>query len=124
MAVLIQPMIPAQAAGVAFTADPVSGEHHTVIEAVDGLGDRLVSGAADPERWTVALSGMIESPPEQNVLTTEQARLIGDLARRVEEHQGTPQDIEWAIADGSVWLLQARPITTLPNAGPELIPIP
>ena len=124
MAVLIQPMIPAQAAGVAFTVDPVSGEHHTVIEAVDGLGERLVSGAADPERWIVALSGTIESPPEKNVLTIEEARLIGDLARRVEEHQGTPQDIEWAIADGSVWLLQTRPITTLPKSGPELIPIP
>ena len=124
MAVLIQPMIPAQAAGVAFTTDPVSGEHHTVIEAVAGLGDRLVSGAADPERWTVTVSGMIDPPPEQNVLTTGQAQVIGDLARRVEEHQGRPQDIEWAIADGSLWLLQARPITTLPNAGPELIEIP
>jgi len=124
MAVLIQPMIPADAAGVAFTTDPVSGEHHTVIEAVAGLGERLLSGEADPERWIVASSGIINPPAEENLLTTEQARMIGDLARRVEEHQGRPQDIEWAIAGGSIWLLQARPITTLHSARSELIPIP
>jgi len=124
MAVLIQPMIPAEAAGVAVTIDPVSGAHRTVIEAIDGLGERLVSGTADPERWIVASSGMIDPPHRQKVLTTEQARMIGDLARRVEEHQGRPQDIEWAIADGTLWLLQARPITTLPKSPPELVPIP
>ena len=124
MAVLIQPMIPAEAAGVAFTADPVSGKHHTVIEAVAGLGERLVSGAANPERWIVASSGVIDPPAEKTVLTTEQARAIGDLADRVEKHQGSPQDIEWAIADGLLWLLQARPITTFGPAGTGQIPIP
>ena len=124
MAVLIQPMIPAEAAGVAFTADPVSGKHHTVIEAVAGLGERLVSGAANPERWIVASSGVIDPPAEKTVLTTEQARAIGDLADRVEKHQGSPQDIEWAIADGLLWLLQARLITTFGPAGTGQIPIP
>jgi phosphohistidine swiveling domain-containing protein len=124
MAVLIQPMIAADAAGVAFTVDPVSGRHRTVIEAVKGLGERLVSGAATPERWTVEEDGSIEAPSEARVLKAEQARAVGDLARRVEEHQGRPQDIEWAIGGGSLWLLQARPITTLPSSGPELIPIP
>jgi pyruvate,water dikinase len=124
MAVLIQPMIAADAAGVAFTADPVSGLQRTVIEAVEGLGERLVSGAATPERWTVEEDGSIESPPTAKVLETEQARAIGDLARRVEEHLGHPQDIEWAIDGSSLWLLQARPITTLSNAAePITIPI-
>ena len=123
MAVLIQPMVAAAAAGVAFTADPVSGRRQTVIEAVEGLGERLVSGAASPERWTVDEDGSLGAPPATTVLTSEQARAASDLARRVEAHLGRPQDIEWAIAGGSLWLLQARPITTLPSAAPELIPI-
>jgi len=124
MAVLIQPMIAADAAGVAFTADPVSGQHRIVIEAVEGLGEHLVSGAATPERWTVEEDGSIEAPSVAMALNTEKARAIGDLARSVEQHLARPQDIEWAIAGGSLWLLQARPITTLPDTGPELIPIP
>lgn len=124
MAVLIQPMIAAEAAGVAFTVDPVSGSHRTVIEAVEGLGERLVSGAATPERWTLEEDGSIDAPALATALDSDKARAIGELAGRVEKHQGRPQDIEWAFADGSLWLLQARPITTLPSAGPELIPIP
>ena len=124
MAILIQPMIAADSAGVAFTADPVNGRHRTVIEAVEGLGERLVSGAATPERWTMEEDGSTEAPSMPTVLSAEQARAVGDLARRVEEHFRRPQDIEWAIGGGSLWLLQARPITTLPSAAPELIPIP
>jgi pyruvate,water dikinase len=123
MAVLIQPMIAAEAAGVAFTADPVSGRHRIVIEAVAGLGERLVSGAATPERWTVEDDGSIEAPAAATALKAEQASAIGDLARKVEEHFGRPQDIEWAIANDILWLLQARPITTLSSAASELIPI-
>jgi pyruvate,water dikinase len=123
LAVLIQPMIAADAAGVAFTIDPVSGKQHTVIEAVEGLGERMVSGAATPERWTVGEDDSIAAPSGATVLDAVQARAIGDLARRVEEHLGRPQDIEWAIGGSSLWLLQARPITTWPSAGPELIPI-
>jgi len=124
LAVLIQPMIAADAAGVAFTIDPVSARDRIVIEAVEGLGDRLVSGAATPERWTVEQDGSIEGPSVATVLDADQARTIGDLARKVEDHLERPQDIEWAIAGGSLWLLQARPITTLPSNGLELIPIP
>jgi rifampicin phosphotransferase len=123
MAVLIQPMIAADSAGVSFTADPVSGRHRTVIEAVEGLGEGLVSGAVTPEQWVIEEDGSIVVPPEATVLDAVQARAIGGLARRVEEHLGSPQDIEWAIGGGSLWLLQARPITSLPGAGAELIPI-
>jgi pyruvate,water dikinase len=122
MAVLIQPMIEAEAAGVAFTIEPVTGRRQVVVEAVEGLGERLVSGAANPERWTMEEDGSIVSPNEATVLDPDRASAVGDLARRVEEHLGRPQDIEWAIARGSLWLLQARPITTL--TAPELIPIP
>jgi phosphohistidine swiveling domain-containing protein len=124
MAVLIQPMIAAEAAGVAFTTDPVSGQHRTVIEAVEGLGERLVSGSATPERWTLEEDGSIDAPSLATALDSDQARAVRELAQRVEEHLGRPQDIEWAISGSSIWLLQARPITTLPSAGPELIPIP
>jgi rifampicin phosphotransferase len=124
IAVLIQPMIAADAAGVAFTTDPVSGKHHTVIEAVEGLGERLVSGAVTPERWTVEADSSIVAPSGATALDAEQARAVGDLALRVEKHRGRPQDIEWAIDGGALWLLQARPITTVPSAAPELIPIP
>jgi len=124
MAVLIQPMIAAEAAGVAFTVDPVSGVRRTVIEAVEGLGERLVSGAATPERWILEGDRSIEAPSAATALDAAKAGAIGELARRVEEHLGRPQDIEWAIAGGSLWLLQARPITTLRTDGPELIPIP
>jgi phosphohistidine swiveling domain-containing protein len=124
MAILIQPMIAADAAGVAFTTDPVTGGHRTIIEAVEGLGERLVSGAATPERWTVEEDGSMEAPSVATALDAEHARAVGDLASRVEKHLGRPQDIEWAIAGGSLWLLQARPITTLPRNGLELIPIP
>jgi pyruvate,water dikinase len=124
MAVLIQPMVAADSAGVAFTTDPVSGRHRTVIEAVEGLGERLVSGAATPERWELGADGALDAPSAATVVNAEQARAIGELARRVEEHFGRAQDIEWAIAGGSLWLLQARPITTLPSAASDFIPIP
>jgi pyruvate,water dikinase len=123
LAVLIQPMIAADVAGVAFTADPVSGQRQMIIEAVEGLGEGLVSGAADPERWTVAEDDVVEAPTTPTVLEADSAQAIAGLARRVEAYLGGPQDIEWAIADGTLWLLQARPITGLPNATQELIPI-
>ncbi|MGH2659938.1 MAG: PEP/pyruvate-binding domain-containing protein, partial [Actinomycetota bacterium] len=113
MAALIQPMIAAEAAGVAFTTDPVTGRHRTLIEAVEGLGERLVSGAATPERWTVEEDDSIEAPSEATGLDAERVRAIAELARRVEEHFGRAQDIEWAFEGRSLWLLQARPITTL-----------
>jgi phosphohistidine swiveling domain-containing protein len=124
IAVLIQPMVAARAAGVAFSADPVTGRRVTLIEAVEGLGERLVSGAVTPERWTVEADGSIDAPPAAAALDARWARAIDDVAHMVEEHLGRPQDIEWAIDDGSLWLLQARPITTFASLGPELIPIP
>jgi pyruvate,water dikinase len=123
MAILIQPMIAADAAGVAFTLDPVSGHRSVVIEAVQGIADRLVSGRATPERWTVSPATIVQAPPGAQVLNEEVAREIAELARRVEDHLGVPQDIEWATAAGKLWLLQARPITTSADRWQTLIPI-
>ena len=108
-AIVVQRMVPAEAAGVAFSADPVSGlRGRVVISAVRGLGEALVSGEADGEDWLV--TDRAEGPGE--VLSPAQAEAVADLARRAEAVFGCPQDIEWAIADGQLFMLQSRPITT------------
>lgn len=118
MAVLIMPMLAPEAAGIAFTRDPVSGSEVVVIEAVAGVADGLAAGTTSGERWTVNVTATSESPTA-TVLTPDQATQIAELARRVEAaSDGQPQDIEWAIADGAVFLLQARPITTMSKLEP------
>ncbi len=123
-AVLVQRMVPADAAGVAFSADPKTGERGvTIIEAVRGLGDRLVSGAVTPERWRVSASGADRGRgAEEVVLSEASARRVAALAREQEELFGAPQDIEWAMRGDDLFLLQSRPITALP-AAPVPIPV-
>ena len=114
-AIVVQTMIDATAAGVAFSADPVSGlRHHAVVSAVAGLGDRLVSGEEDGETWTVdtVRNAIVSAPDGETVLTPDQAQEVARLAHGIEEAFGAPQDIEWAIAEGTLHILQARPITT------------
>ncbi len=114
MAVLVQGMVNADAAGVAFSASPVTGDRgECVVNAVRGLGERLVSGEATPDEWAARGDNVICRSAPEGAITPSQARAIVGLARRVESHFGAPQDIEWAIANGEVFLLQARPITTL-----------
>ncbi len=120
MAVLIQRMVPADAAGVAFTADPVTGDRDRVrVSAVRGTGERLVGGEAVADEWVVTPQDIrCEAEPE-GAVDADQVRKVADLARRVEEWAEAPQDVEWALADGEVHLLQARPITALPRP-PEI----
>ena len=115
MAVLVQQMVQPRAAGVAFTANPLTGDpDETIVTAVAGLGESLVSGEAVGEQWTVRASD-ITCNREGNILTSEQARQVAELARRIHERAGVPQDIEWALDhDGALFLLQARPMTALP----------
>lgn len=116
MAVLVQRMVRADAAGVAFTADPVTGARdEVVVTAVAGLGEALVSGAAVGEEWLIR-GEHVEVVRAGRVLRPEQAAAVAGLARRVAAHLGGPQDIEWAIAGGRLYLLQARPMTALPDA--------
>jgi pyruvate,water dikinase len=116
MAVLVQPMVAAEAAGVAFSADPVSGDRDTaVVNAVRGLGDRLVSGQASPDEWAVRGAATICRAAPEGAVAAEVAADVAALARRVEARLGTPQDIEWALAGDALVLLQARPITALPD---------
>jgi pyruvate, water dikinase len=108
---IVQVMVQAEAAGVAFTRHPVTGADEAVIEATTGLGDRLVDGTVTPDRWI--LTGETPTAPgEGGVLTAREAHAVARLARRAEALFGHPQDVEWAIADGTVWVLQSRPITT------------
>ena len=114
-AVIVQRMVPARAAGVAFTVDPVGGDRDAVvIEAVAGLADKLVSGAVDGERWSVSRrTGAVTAAPAATALSADDAKRVADLALAVEAAAGTPQDIEWAFDGDRLYLLQARPITTI-----------
>jgi rifampicin phosphotransferase len=110
-AVLIQKMVHAEVAGVAFSANPVTGQRGiAVVSAIAGLGTDLVSGEADGETFWVDRSGKV-SPTGS--FETEQIQSVAAMARSVARHFGCPQDIEWAIANHQLYLLQARPITAL-----------
>ncbi|WP_239157145.1 phosphoenolpyruvate synthase [Actinocatenispora thailandica] len=127
MAVVVQRMVAAQAAGVLFTADPITGNRKVIsIEATLGLGEALVSGQANADRYTVrdgevldrtiatkqhalhatSAGGTEEREVEpgrrhQPVLTDEQVLRLARLGRRIEAHFGCPQDIEWCLTDGA-----------------------
>ena len=119
MAVLVQRMVPADAAGVAFTANPISGDPEVLVSAVKGLGDRLVSGQATPDEWVVRGQDVSCVVSIEGALNHNQAGEVATLARAIERLFGSAQDVEWAMADGQVFVLQARPITALPVA-PDL----
>jgi phosphohistidine swiveling domain-containing protein len=115
LAVIVQRMVPAEAAGVAFTANPVTGNRaETVISAVRGLGEQLVSGQTTADEWIVRGGEAIRQRAAAEVLTAAQALAVARLARRIADHFGAPQDVEWAISGGEVFVLQARPMTALP----------
>ena len=116
-AVLVQQMVDADVSGVAFSADPVSGDRNTaVVAATRGVGEALVSGECQGDTWHVGANGNIkfrELESAAPVLRDRQIRRIAKLVRAVSKHYGSAQDIEWAIEAGQVFLLQSRDITTL-----------
>ncbi len=143
MAVIIQRLVPAEAAGVAFTADPLTGARRVVVESCWGVGEMLVSGRVAPDHRVfsvpdltvletrggtkpVALLTRPDGRLEEVTLTAERAtapsvtediaRDVARLALQAEEMLGAPADVEWALADGRLWLLQARPVTTAVSA--------
>lgn len=124
MAVVVQQMIPAESAGVLFTADPLSGHRGiSVVEAVAGLGEALVSGHVTPERYRIEnKSGRIISrigakgqtlEVDGGLLPEHALAQLSKLGRQTEGKNKMPMDLEWAFAKNKIWLLQARPITTL-----------
>jgi len=117
-AVIIQQMIALDSSGVAFSADPVSGRRAVaVVASVRGLGEALVSGATTGDLFHVDRSGQIlhreVAGPNGASLKDSQVSEVVSLARQAAQYFGRPQDIEWAIAGDSLYLLQSRPITSL-----------
>ena len=120
--VLIQRMVSARAAGVAFTVNPATGADELVINSTFGLGDALVSGQVDPDEFIIDKRGSIRSrrlgtkagARERTAsLTTAQIEELGRLARQIESHGHAPQDIEWCHDGAQFWIVQARPITAV-----------
>ncbi len=114
MAVVVQKMVDAKAAGVMFTADPITSDRFTIaIEAVEGLGEELVSGRKIPVTWTVK-NGIIKkrSGPEP-CLTDAQVAALSAMGKKIQKEFGSPQDIEWCFDGGKFYIVQSRGITTL-----------
>jgi pyruvate,water dikinase len=111
LAVVVQLLIPAKLSGVLFTADPLSGSRtHMVGNFVFGLGEKLVSGETSAEGFKLARPyGKYTGSPALKKF----GRQLFKMADRLEKELGGPQDIEWAVADGKLFLLQSRPVTSL-----------
>ena len=137
MAVLLQPQLDPAVSGVLFGVDPVTGHHgRLVVEAVTGTPEQLVSGQVSAERLTLDRRGRLlevdgvrhrHGWPRHALLDRSQCRALSRLAGALKEHFGTPQDVEWAFdQDGSLVLLQTRPVTThaVRPTGPVLGPGP
>ena len=121
MAVVLQHMVPARCAGVAFTAEPLHGDRTCmVINAAPGLGVAVVSGIVQPEQYTLAktpdlrlLETRLLHPNSPPLLPPEVVLQLGALCQRLEALCGSPQDVEWAWDGTACWIVQSRPITTL-----------
>ena len=120
-AVVVQVMVQARAAGVAFSADPVTGQRDVVvISAIVGLADRLVGGEEDGDSYRIGADGRtleVELVGAAPVLSEAERAEVTALARRAAAHFGSPQDIEWAFDSSGLHMLQSRPITTLGETG-------
>ncbi|HAZ48790.1 MAG TPA: phosphoenolpyruvate synthase [Cyanobacteria bacterium UBA11369] len=139
LSVVVQKMVFPQVAGILFTADPVTSNRKVLsIDAGFGLGEALVSGLVNADIYKVCNGKIIDKkistkklaiyalkdggtkeqeiePEQQNrqVLTDEQILQLERMGRKIEEHFGYPQDIEWCLVDDTFYIVQSRPITTL-----------
>jgi pyruvate,water dikinase len=141
IAVVVQKMVDADEAGVMFTQHPTTGDNVTIIEAAWGLGEAVVSGTVSPDTYLIdnktdtikqkkiatkqlmfvrdkktRKTVKIDVPADKKnaqVLPDEQIVKLSKLGQIVLDHYGKPMDIEWAVKDGEIYLLQARPITTI-----------
>jgi len=147
IAVVVQQMVDADKSGVMFTSHPSTGAPVVTIEAAWGLGEAVVSGAVTPDNYVVdRSSGEVQNaavaekkvmhvrdsetgetverevPAErqnERVLSAAELEELRETGEMIEEYYGDPQDVEWAIYDGELYLLQSRPITTISEGTPE-----
>ncbi|MFD1586798.1 phosphoenolpyruvate synthase [Halorientalis brevis] len=147
IAVVVQQMVAAEKSGVMFTSHPSTGEPKIIIEAAWGLGEGVVSGSVTPDNYVIdRASGevtdvevadkktMYDKDPEtgetdeievpedkrtERVLSEAEIDRLCELGEQVEDHYDTPQDVEWAIFEGEVYMLQSRPITTIADSDGE-----
>ncbi|MFD0888212.1 PEP/pyruvate-binding domain-containing protein, partial [Streptosporangium algeriense] len=117
MAVVVQRMVDAEVAGVLFTANPLTGSRNeTVVDAAPGLGTAVVDGTTAADHYV--LDGT--DPAEHGCLSPARLKELRETGERLQRRLGAPQDVEWAYdRDGTLWLLQSRPITTLFPAPPR-----
>ncbi|GAA0559068.1 phosphoenolpyruvate synthase [Chitinophaga japonensis] len=139
LSVVVQQMIFPEVAGIMFTADPVTSNRKVLsIDASFGLGEALVCGLVNADNYKVRNGGIIgkqvsakqravyalegggteeqaiaQEWQQRQALTDEQILQLARIGRKIEAHFGQPQDIEWCLADGTFYIVQSRPITTL-----------
>lgn len=137
IAVVVQKMVNSEKSGVMFTSHPVTGEKKCIIEAVFGLGEAIVGGLVTPDTYVydrvkrriedvkvaekkfmiVRRNGNerieLGEKGKERVLSDEEIKKLVDLGELIEEHYGKPQDVEWAIEGGEIYIVQSRPITTI-----------
>jgi phosphohistidine swiveling domain-containing protein len=115
MAVIFQKMVNSSVSGVAFSVNPLTGEQETVVSAVSGLGEQLVSGDSVGETWMVKDNVAQALCLNPKFLTAERALKISNAVQLAESKFGKPQDVEWAFESETLFLLQARPMTAVPE---------
>lgn len=141
LAVVVQKMVNSEKAGVLFTVNPINQNYEEmVIEGAWGLGEGVVSGVVTPDTYIIDKKTLtpksisvarkdvmfirdekgetkkVETPEdlrEKRVLSDEELRKLAEMGLTIEKHYGKPMDIEWGIEKGNIFMLQARPITTL-----------
>ena len=119
MAVVVQRQVPADASGVAFSLDPVSGDRTAVVLNVGaGAGEALVGGTTAAEVVRVDRDSAAVTPPSSEGVDVEQARRLAGLVEQVEELLGADVDVEWCREGDALWLVQARPVTAAAPADP------
>lgn len=122
MAVVVQAMVDADSAGVAFGINPVTGNtKEAVINAVHGLGEELVSGALNADTYTVSESNFQkQTVSDTAVLNDAQIKKVVQTLQQLEDLYHQPQDIEFAFKDGVFYLLQSRPVTATQQQGEKI----
>jgi pyruvate,water dikinase len=139
LSVVIQKMINSEKSGVMFTKNPSNGNDEIIIEAVFGLGEGIVSGKILPDHYVlspdleliekkiankkIALykedngngieTKLSEEKSKSPVLSLSEINTLGNLGQKIEKHYGKPQDIEFAVANNKVYIVQSRPVTTI-----------